>query len=78
MSDRVTRASLVVIALSMATLAARSFTPDARAADTLRCEVTGPLTIRSFDDKLEVVVDSAFSSPGSTTSTPLHVKVDSR
>ena len=75
MSDRVSRASLVVIALSLAVMAGRSLTPTAQAADTMQCEFKGPLTIRSFDDKLQVVVESAYSAPGSSSSSPMYVQV---
>ncbi len=85
MTDRYTRAVLTVIAIALVVIATRGqLETTAHAADEIRCRVEGPIEIKSFgddltvklSDQLKVEVESAFSSPGSSSSSPLHVKVD--
>ena len=74
--DRWTKACLTVIAASLAILALRPMVPVAHAADVIKCEIDGGLVVESFKDELEVKVQAAFSSPGSSKSSPMYVEVD--
>jgi hypothetical protein len=73
-TDRFTRACLGVIALSLAVLAFQPMVPTAHAAEDIRCSFDGPLEIKRINGTVKVEVDSAFSSPGSSSSSPLHVQ----
>ena len=73
--DPWTRICLTVIAAALALLALEPLVPEARAADELKCRIEGPLEVRSIGGTVKVEVDSAFSSPGSSSGSPLHVKV---
>jgi len=73
-SDRTTHFLLAVIALAMMIVALRPLVPVAHAADTLKCTIDGPLVISDFRDTLKVEVSSAFSSPGSSASSPLYIE----
>lgn len=74
--DPWTKACLTAIAGSLVVLAARPLIPVAHAADVIRCEIDGGhFTIDSFKDELKVEVESAFSAPGSSSSSPVYVEV---
>ena len=73
--DRFTRACLAVIAVSLMVIAERPIVPVAHASSDLECTLEGPMTIRSIDSTIKVQVDAAFSSPGSSSSSPLYVEV---
>jgi hypothetical protein len=84
MTDRYTRAVLTVIAAALVIIAARGqFESVAYAADDIKCTVEGPIEIRSFGDdltvkianKIKVEVDQAYASAGSSSSSPLHIKM---
>ncbi len=80
--DTYTKVVLTVIAVALSVIALRGFHPvsPAQAADTLECEVKGPMeirgsiTIEDFRDKLEVEVEQGYAEAGSSTSSPLYVK----
>lgn len=74
-SDRITQLLLGVIALALTIIALRPAIPVAHAADTMRCTIDGPLVVSDFRDTLKVEVSSAFSAPGSNSSSPLYVQV---
>jgi len=84
MIDRYTRAVLTVIAAALVVIATRGqiLETPAHAADEIRCTVEGPIEIKSFGDDLEVKVgnevkveiDQAYSSAGSSSSSPLYIK----
>lgn len=66
MTDRYTRTVLTVIAAALVVIAARGgIVPPALAAETLDCRISGPIDVK---------VDSAFSAPGSSSSSPMYVR----
>ena len=73
-TDRFTRTCLGVIALSLAILAFKPIVPTAYAAEEISCSFDGPLEIKRINGTVKVEVDSAYSSPGSSASSPLYVR----
>ena len=83
MTDRYTRTVLTVIAIALVVIAFRDVveTP-AYAATDIECRVEGPIEVKSFNDDLtvkisdqiKVEVEQAFSAPGTSSSSPLHIK----
>lgn len=80
--DTYTKAVLTVIAIALSVIALRGLQPiaPAHAADSIECEVRGPMeikgsiTIEDFRDKLEVEVEQGYAEAGSSSSSPLYVK----
>lgn len=74
MIDRYTKVVLTVIAVALVGIALRGSVPVAQAAEDVRCTVEGPLDVRvrAFDDDIEL--KWGFSQPGSSSSSPLHVR----
>ena len=74
--DTWTKTCLTLIAIALLVIAFRPSFPVAHAAEEMRCTIDGPLEIKSFGDELEVKVNAAFSSPGSSASAPMYVHVE--
>ncbi len=80
--DTYTKLVLTVIAAALCAIALRGLEPipPAHAADTMECEVKGPMeirgsiTIEDFRDKLEVEVEQGYAEAGSSSSSPVYVK----
>ena len=86
MTDHYTRAVLTVIAVALVVIATRGqlFETPAHAADEIKCRVEGPIEIKGFGetlsvkitDEVKVEVDQAYSSAGSSSSSPLYIKAE--
>jgi len=75
MTDRTTRLFLGVIAVSLATIALRGFSPvPAAHASDMECVIKGPLEIRSIGGEVKVKMEQAYGTPGSSSSSPIHVR----
>lgn len=72
--DRTSKGLLGLIAAGLFANALTSAVPVAWAAETTTCRIEGPVEVRltRIDDDLEL--KWGFSQPGSSSSTPLHVK----
>ncbi len=78
MVDRYTQTVLTVIALSLATIALRGgdgLVPSAHAADTQSVRIERAIEIGRLPEPIQVEIKQAFSQPGTSSSSPVYVKL---